>query len=98
LQDWPLGASLYYCFISLTTIGFGDLWPVYTVVHAADGFGAILKMVIAYSYIIVGDYAHLLSPGTSPTTSEFTTTTRQRRGRLERFPMWKKNLFVFKTH
>jgi hypothetical protein len=55
-EDWELGSSLYFCFISLATIGFGDLVPINTFIHYNDGFGPMMKMIASLLYIVVGNY------------------------------------------
>jgi hypothetical protein len=53
-EDWELGSSLYFCFISLTTIGFGDLVPLKSFLDYNASFLAMLKMVATLAYIVVG--------------------------------------------
>ena len=57
-EGWNLGAGLYFCFITLTTIGFGDLWPRYSFLHYADGVGPFMKMVTTIIYSIFGTFLH----------------------------------------
>ena len=53
-ENWDLGSALYFCFITLTTIGFGDLWPRYSFLHYMDGVGAFMKMIVTIVYSIFG--------------------------------------------
>ena len=53
-ENWDLGSALYFCFITLTTIGFGDLWPEYSFLHYADGIGPFIKMIVTVCYSIFG--------------------------------------------
>ena len=53
-ENWDLGTALYFCFITLTTIGFGDVWPRESFLHYADGVGPFMKMVVTIVYSIFG--------------------------------------------
>jgi len=50
-EGWDWLASAYYCFITISTIGFGDLVP------GSEGFQTTtdnLKMIAAAAYIVFG--------------------------------------------
>ena len=55
-EDWRLGSSVYFCFVTLTTIGFGDMWPVKSFVEAAENMsvGGILLICFTILYCIFG--------------------------------------------
>lgn len=53
-EDWNLGPALYFCFITLTTIGFGDMVPEKTFVEATQSFVGVLKMSFCVTYCIFG--------------------------------------------
>ena len=53
-EGWSLGSSLYFCFITLTTIGFGDLWPEKSFLNYRDGVWPFMKMAITLIYSIFG--------------------------------------------
>ena len=55
-EDWRLGSSVYFCFVTLTTIGFGDMWPVKSFVEAAENMsvGGILMLSFTILYCVFG--------------------------------------------
>jgi potassium channel subfamily K protein len=51
-EDWDWLTAAYFCFITISTIGFGDYVPGYS--NSASDSGAQLKMVGAAVYIVFG--------------------------------------------
>lgn len=56
-EEWDLGTAVYFCFISLSTIGFGDKWPEQSFLHYAEGIGPFMQMLFTVIYIIFGAYS-----------------------------------------
>ncbi|CAL4069767.1 unnamed protein product [Meganyctiphanes norvegica] len=54
LEEWEPYAAFYFTFISLSTIGFGDMYPERTIVNATSTFGAYFKMFVCVLYILFG--------------------------------------------
>ena len=55
-EDWELGSAVYFSFVTLTTIGFGDMWPVKSFVEAAEKMtlGGIVMLSFTIFYCIFG--------------------------------------------
>jgi len=54
-EDWTLLDGAYFCFITLSTIGFGDLVPGKSFQRAADPHGGgQLQLVVCCAYLLMG--------------------------------------------
>ena len=58
-EDWTIIESFYFCIVTLTTVGFGDLSPttagtqIFTVVYILTGFGVLVALLtsVAQHYL-----------------------------------------------
>jgi voltage-gated potassium channel len=58
-EDWSLLEAFYFCIVTLTTVGFGDLSPttdatkIFTIVYILTGFGVLVALLtsVAQQYI-----------------------------------------------
>ena len=58
-EGWDLTTSLYFSFITLTTIGFGDYSPEQSFVgidQPGAGFNEYFKMIFTTTYCAIGKY------------------------------------------
>ena len=54
-DGWDLGSSIYFCFVTLTTIGFGDMVPENSfLAYQTKGFAGVLQMGFVILYCIFG--------------------------------------------
>ena len=58
-EDWTLIESLYFCIVTLTTVGYGDFSPttpgtqIFTIVYILTGFGILVALLtsVAEKYL-----------------------------------------------
>ena len=58
-EDWTIIQSFYFCFVTLTTVGYGDLTPntagtqIFTIVYILTGFGVLVALLtsVAEKYV-----------------------------------------------
>jgi len=59
-DGWSWVDSIYFCFISLATVGYGDLAPttpfskVFTIVYIANGIGVLIAFFDTYASLRTG--------------------------------------------
>ena len=58
-EEWSLVEALYFCIVTLTTVGYGDLHPtsdgtrIFTIVYILTGFGVLVALLtsVAQQYL-----------------------------------------------
>ena len=58
-EDWTIVEALYFCIVTLTTVGFGDLSPttagtqIFTIIYILTGFGVLVALLtsVAQQYL-----------------------------------------------
>ena len=58
-EDWTIIEALYFCIVTLTTVGFGDFSPttpgtqIFTIVYILTGFGVLVALLtsVAQEYL-----------------------------------------------
>lgn len=53
-EGWDIASSIYFCFVTLTTIGFGDMVPENAFLEATKSVYGIFKLAFTVIYCIFG--------------------------------------------
>ena len=97
-EDWTIIEALYFCIVTLTTVGFGDFSPttagtqIFTIVYILTGFGVLVALLtsVAEQYIRLkhehGRGRPRLRGRRTPPTSRPRRTGRGRAGRKPKAP------------
>ena len=72
-EGWDLASSCYFTFITLTTIGFGDMVPGQSNTSGDMGLEQILKMLVTSIYCLLG--LALISMGISLASEQVSVLT-----------------------
>jgi len=89
LEDWGFWESLYFSVITISTVGYGDMYPtsdfkkIVTIIYLFIGIAFIASIVGAWVGILMGKVLNENSPEVStdnnkPTPGESQTTVQQR--------------------
>jgi voltage-gated potassium channel Kch len=52
-EDWTIVEAFYFCIVTLTTVGYGDLSPttdatrIFTIIYILTGFGVLVALLTA---------------------------------------------------
>ncbi len=67
-EDWTVIEALYFCIVTLTTVGFGDLTPttagtqIFTIFYILTGFGVLVALLTS----VAAKYIEQKAEGPSP--------------------------------
>ena len=52
-EEWPVGTAIYFCFVTLSTIGFGDFVPGDSISNV-DSTDGQYKLLVSVIYVLLG--------------------------------------------